>query len=93
MTFQMQNSRKVSNYGWITGANCCQRRKMFMLHFTAKSFNHQLQMLVKLRVKEVRYMFHVFLTSTIHHCEFHGVYASVTIKMVPMITLIIMLSL
>jgi hypothetical protein len=46
-------------------ANCRQMWKMFTLYLTTKSFNHQLQLLVKLRVKEV-YLFLVFLTATIN---------------------------
>jgi hypothetical protein len=44
---------------------------MFMLYLWAKSFSHQLQLLVKLRLKEV-YMFYVFLTIT--QRNFNGVY-------------------
>jgi hypothetical protein len=60
----MQNSGKVSNYGWII-RDCCQRWKLFMLYLTDKSFSRQLQLLVKLRVKEV-HLFHIFLTNTIN---------------------------
>jgi hypothetical protein len=42
----------------------------------AKSFNHQLQLLVKMRVKEA-YLFKVFLTTTIYHGNFNRVYASI----------------
>jgi len=37
---------------------------MFMLYLRAKSVNHQLQLLVKLRVKEV-YLFYILLTTPI----------------------------
>jgi hypothetical protein len=36
-----------------------------MLYLRAKEFSHQLQLLVKLRVKEV-YLFYVFLTIAIN---------------------------
>jgi hypothetical protein len=51
-----------SDYGQIR-ANFRQRRKLFMLYVTPKSFSHQLQLLVMLKVKEV-HLFHMFLTTT-----------------------------
>jgi hypothetical protein len=71
----MWNNGKVINYGQITTANCRQRQKLFMLYLTTKSFSHQLQMLMELRVEEV-YLFHVFLTTTINHLKYNRVYAS-----------------
>jgi hypothetical protein len=47
----MRNSGKVSNYGRIISVNRRQRLKLFMLYLKAKSFNRQLQLLAKLRVK------------------------------------------
>jgi hypothetical protein len=51
---------------------------MFMLYLTVKEFSHQPQLLVKLRLKEV-YVLYVFLTATVTHLNFSGVYASVII--------------
>jgi hypothetical protein len=47
----------------------------FILYLWAKSFSHQLQLLAKLRVKEV-YMLCVFLTTTIAHWNFSRASAS-----------------
>jgi hypothetical protein len=45
-----------------------------MLYLRAELFSHQLQFFVKLRVKEL-HLFYIFLTTTITHCNFSGVYA------------------
>jgi hypothetical protein len=74
----MRSSEKVSNHGRIISASCRQRRKFFMLYTMAKSFNCQLQLLIKLRVKEV-YLFHVFLNTTINCWNFNGLYASLMV--------------
>jgi hypothetical protein len=60
------NSERVNNNVRIIGTNCRQRWKLFMLHPAAKSFNHQLQLLVSLRLEEV-YLSHILLTATINH--------------------------
>jgi hypothetical protein len=46
-----------------------------MLYLRSKEFNHQLQLLVKLRMKEV-YLFCVFLTITITRVNLNWGYAS-----------------
>jgi hypothetical protein len=46
-----------------------------MLYLRARSFSHQLQLLVKLRVKEI-YLSYIFLTASITLSEFIGVYVS-----------------
>jgi hypothetical protein len=43
--------------------------------FKEKAFSHQLQLFVKVRVKEI-YLFHSFLTTTITRRNLNGVYAS-----------------
>jgi hypothetical protein len=43
-----------------------------MFYQTVKSCNEKLQLLVKLRVKEV-FLFHVNLTTTINHWNFNAV--------------------
>jgi hypothetical protein len=53
--------QREGSYGRIIRANCHQRRELFVLYLTGKSFGRQLQFLVKLRVKEV-FVLHVFLT-------------------------------
>jgi hypothetical protein len=45
-----------------------------MLYLRAELFSHQLQFFFKLRVKEL-HLFYIFLTATITHCNFSGVYA------------------
>jgi hypothetical protein len=47
-----------------------------MLYLRARSFNHHLQLLVKLSVKEV-YLFYIFLTTNITHWNFIMVFASI----------------
>jgi hypothetical protein len=49
----MRNCVKISNYGRIIRENCRQRRNFFMLYLTGKSFGYQLELMIKLRVKEV----------------------------------------
>jgi hypothetical protein len=49
-----------------------------MLYLRDKEFSYQLQLLVKLRVKEV-YPFYVFSTTTITCCNSNWVYASLAI--------------
>jgi hypothetical protein len=62
----MRNSWKVNEYGRVIRANCRQRRKLCMLYLTVKSLSHQLQLFIKLRVKEA-YLYHVFVTTIINH--------------------------
>jgi hypothetical protein len=50
-----------------------------MVYLKAKSFSHQLQLLVKLGVKEV-YLFYVSLTTIITPWNFNRVYASTVYK-------------
>jgi hypothetical protein len=52
---------------------------IFILCLTAKSFSHQLQLLVKLRAKELC-LYHVFLTTTVNRWNFNGVYAGIFIR-------------
>jgi hypothetical protein len=49
----MRKGGEVSNYERVIRENCRQIRNLFTLNLTAKSFSRQLQLLVKLGVKEV----------------------------------------
>jgi hypothetical protein len=72
----MWASEKISNYGQIIRANSCQRWKLFTLYLMAKSFSHQLQLLVKFTVKQVS-LFNAFLTTTTNRWNFIWLYASI----------------
>jgi hypothetical protein len=63
----MRNSWKVINFARTIRENCSQRWKLSILYLTAKLFNKELQLLVKLRAKEEGlHIFHVFLTIKIN---------------------------
>jgi hypothetical protein len=51
------------------------RHSKFMLYLRARSFSHQLHLLLEFRVKDV-YVFHVFLTAHFTRWNFNGVCAS-----------------
>jgi hypothetical protein len=74
--------QRESNFERDIRTNCHQRRKLFMVYLTVKSFNQQLQFLVKLRMKEVvyiRYIYvYMFLITVIISWNFDTLYASLT---------------
>jgi hypothetical protein len=53
--------------------------KKLMLYMKARSFNHQLQLLVKLEVKVTYILFYIFLTVIITRWNFNGFCASLSL--------------
>jgi hypothetical protein len=64
--FQIRNSGKVIMGGLSVQTITRDGYNTFMLYLMARLFNHQLQLVIKLRVKDV-YLFCMFLITTITH--------------------------